>query len=275
MAMRHRYDDDREARALRARPVPAAGLETSAAMALHLQSTAGNAAVAHSLGHGVQRLAWDDEPGAGVPDEPADGGIAPADQGLDAGVEEQLDGGADAGEQTTGGSFESSSSAPGGSSESSGSGGAGGSGGGAAAGPEKVEVGSTHIGGILSGAPIWHLFLIHTDAGGTQTGYRGGPGGPGGPKGSSFGTIRTRTGAYGAGFVDYPAVDKVTVATGPAAAGKDATFAAELPRIDATATPYAPTGPNSNTVASTLLHKAGLPHTKPVTIAPGFDDPDL
>jgi hypothetical protein len=123
--------------------------------------------------------------------------------------------------------------------------------------------------------PIWHLFLVYTDAGGVQTGYRGGPGGPGAPAGSTYGTIRSTVGTYDSSFIDYPSLNTVTVATGPAASGKDSTFASELSRIDGTATPYNPTGPNSNTVASTLLHKAGLPHNKPVFIAPGFNDPDL
>jgi hypothetical protein len=163
------------------------------------------------------------------------------------------------------------------SSASSRSGGGGGGGGGGAAtspGP-RVEVGSTHIGGVLAGAPIWHLFLIYTDAAGVQQGYRGGPGGPGGPPGSSFGTIQTNRGTYDSSFIDYPSLNTVTIATGATAAGKDVTFASELSRINGTATAYSPTGPNSNTVASTLLHAAGLVHNKPVLIAPGFDDPDI
>ncbi len=139
----------------------------------------------------------------------------------------------------------------------------------------RVEVGSTHIGGMLANFPIWHLFLIFTDASGAKTGYRAGPGGQGGPPGNEYGTIVSTTGPFDSNFIDYPSLNTVTVAEGDAASGKGSTFTSELARIEGTATPYDPLGPNSNTAASTLLHRAGLPHNKPVTVAPGFDDPDL
>jgi len=41
----------------------------------------------------------------------------------------------------------------------------------------KVDVRATHIGGILSGLPIWHLFVVYTDTSGTEYFFRGGPGG--------------------------------------------------------------------------------------------------
>ena len=38
---------------------------------------------------------------------------------------------------------------------------------------------------------------------------------------------------------------------------------------------YKPTGPNSNTVAKTLLSALGIPPRKPGVLAPGWDDPPL
>ncbi len=46
----------------------------------------------------------------------------------------------------------------------------------------------------------------------------------------------------------------------------------ELSRIDGTATPYNPTGPNSNSVVRTSLRGCGLTESKPVWIAPGWGD---
>ncbi|MCS6303123.1 MAG: DUF4157 domain-containing protein [Nitrospira sp.] len=141
----------------------------------------------------------------------------------------------------------------------------------------KIDVRATHIGGILSGAPIWHLFIVYTDSTGTEFYYRGGPGGscPGVDAGS-YGTIITNNGPYVSGTVDWdPSAPSVTVMRGPAACGKDSCFASELRRIDGTCTPYAPTGPNSNTVASTLLSNCSVPRNKPVMIAPGWGHPNI
>ncbi|NJO00902.1 MAG: DUF4157 domain-containing protein [Bacteroidia bacterium] len=137
----------------------------------------------------------------------------------------------------------------------------------------KVDVRATHLGGILGSLPIYHLFIVYTDETNTESYFRGGPGGscPGVAAGS-YGTIMTTHGAYVPGTVDWdPRAPSVTVASGAAACGKDRCFTTELARIDATCTPYAPTGPNSNTVVGTLLTNCGLPKRKPVTIAPGFN----
>jgi hypothetical protein len=163
------------------------------------------------------------------------------------------------------------------SSASSGSGGGGGGGGGApvAGAACKVDVRATHIGGVLSGLPIWHLFVVTTDGAGTERYYRGGPGGSGGVP-APYGTIITNDGLYVAGTVDWsPGAPSKTVQSGPAACGHDACLAGELRRIDGTATPYAPTGPNSNTTASTILANCAIPRGKPVWIAPGWDDPAI
>ena len=161
------------------------------------------------------------------------------------------------------------------SSQSSASGGAGGgAGAGGGSGTCKVDVRATHIGGILSSLPLWHLFVVTTDAGGTERYYRGGPGGPGG--GPTYGSIRTNDGLYVPGTVDWaPGAPSKTVVSGAGACGKDACLTAELRRIDATRTAYAPTGPNSNTVAATILGNCGIPKGKPVWIAPGWSDPAI
>lgn len=167
-------------------------------------------------------------------------------------------------------------------SESNSSGSGGGGGGGAAPVPGsgascKIDVRATHIGGILRGAPIWHLFIVYTDSTGTEFYYRGGPGGTcPGVDGGSYGIIITNDGPYVPGTVDWgPAAPSVTVMSGASACGKDSCFTSELRRIDGTCTPYSPTGPNSNTVASTLLSNCGVPRRKPVWIAPGWGRPNI
>lgn len=143
--------------------------------------------------------------------------------------------------------------------------------------PCKVDVRATHIGGALGKLPIWHLFLVYTDTTGTEYFYRGGPGGscPGVALGG-YGTIQSTAGLYDSTSIDWsPGAPSITTLAGPAACGKNSCFAAELTRIDGTCTPYSPTGPNSNTVAETLLSKCGVPVQKPVWIAPGFSDPTL
>jgi len=171
------------------------------------------------------------------------------------------------------GSSASGSSPSDGSSSDDGAGGPGA----ASAGPlPRGDCNATHIGGALSSLPIWHTLVVYTDTSGKATGYRGGPGGPPNPTSDpSYGTIQGTQGAYGPGFIDYPAVESVAVASGPSVSGADATFASELSRIDSAHIDYHPTGPNSNTTAKTLLDKAGLPLVKPVTLAPGWGDADL
>lgn len=165
---------------------------------------------------------------------------------------------------------DSSSSAGGESDAGAGAGGAG------AASPAncKVDVRATKITATGS-LPIYHLFVIYTDPAGDEYYYRGGPGNRCGGAPPHY-AIATNHGRYLPGTVDWaPGAPSTTVATGPAACGKDSCLASEVGRIDGTCTPYAPLGPNSNTVARTLLSKCGLPQKKPVWIAPGWGDPDL
>ncbi len=135
--------------------------------------------------------------------------------------------------------------------------------------PCRVDVRATHIGGALAGAPVWHTFIVTRDTAGQEWYFRGGPGGSCAP--GTYGAIMSTTGRYLSGTVDWsPGAPSVTVLDGAAACGKESCFASELSRIDSTCTPYAPTGPNSNSVARTLLTKCGVPEQKPVLIAPGW-----
>ncbi|MFC0600974.1 hypothetical protein [Streptomyces palmae] len=140
---------------------------------------------------------------------------------------------------------------------------------GPAAGPScQIDVRATKIRG-LAGLPIYHLFVIYKDPSGSPYFFRGGPSGRGGPGG--YGSIKCDHGAYTPGTVDWePGAPSTTVMSGPAACGKDTSFIRELSRIDAASIPYQPTGPNSNSVARTILNKTGVPEDKPVMIAPGW-----
>ncbi|MCY1078713.1 eCIS core domain-containing protein [Archangium lansingense] len=139
----------------------------------------------------------------------------------------------------------------------------GGAGGGEAPiGTCRVDVRATFISSRWM--PFRHLFIVHEDAAGNVTAYRGGPGGPGGTP--PYGTITGRHGPYRPGFIDWdPGAPSVRVASGSAACGKDSCFRTELARISGAGIPYAPTGPNSNTVVRTLLHNCGLPEQIPVS----------
>lgn len=159
-----------------------------------------------------------------------------------------------------------------GSSSSGSSGGGGGAGGPAPTGDCRVDVRATKI-SALGGLPVYHLFVIlHNKTSGTETYYRGGPS-SGGP---SYGNITTMNGSYLPGTIDWePSAPSLTVQDPVDCATTDTCFVRELRRIDGTATPYAPTGPNSNTVARTILNKCGITEGKPVYIAPGWGDPVL
>jgi hypothetical protein len=140
----------------------------------------------------------------------------------------------------------------------------------------SIDVRATHIGGILSSLPIWHTFIVYTDGTGSQSYFRGGPGGVCAGVTGQYGTIQSASGAYVAGTVDWsPGAPSVTAMSGAGACGKNATFASELSRIDGLCRPYAPTGPNSNTVTRTLLANSGVSQVKPVSIAPGWGDSTL
>jgi len=139
-----------------------------------------------------------------------------------------------------------------------------------------------------------HLFVIYSD--GSESYYRGGPSKGGGSSASSgsssgssgsgsssgssgssgsgpgaFGYITTDHGAYVPGTVDYDTgAPSKTVMTGSGACGKDSCFVSQLDRIENRRVTYEALGPNSNSVARTLLDKCGVPANKPGGWAPGW-----
>ena len=129
----------------------------------------------------------------------------------------------------------------------------------------RVDVRAKPIDG---GFGSYHLFIVHTNVKGVQSYYRGGP------EFDSFiywGDIVTEYGKYVRGTVDwYPKAKSVTVASGSEACGLDACFVEHAETIEASNTPYALLGPNSNSVITTLLRDCGLPEEKPNVWAPGW-----
>lgn len=129
----------------------------------------------------------------------------------------------------------------------------------------RVDVRAKPIDG---GFGSYHLFIVHTNAKGVQTYYRGGP-----QYDSLFywGDIVTEYGKYVRGTVDwYPKAKSVTVASGSGACELDICFAGSADRIEESGTGYALLGPNSNSVVTTLLRDCGLPEEKPDVWAPGW-----
>lgn len=120
---------------------------------------------------------------------------------------------------------------------------------------------------------IWHLFIVYTDAAGVEFFFRGGP-----QRDSAlnFGAITVHEGLYVPGTIDWnPQVRTRRIAMGMDVCGKDADLRAELVKIAALHVPYRVGGPNSNTVARTLLSKCGLPLLEPPGSAPGWRHPNL
>lgn len=135
----------------------------------------------------------------------------------------------------------------------------------------EVQTLATHI-GTIPHLPIYHTFILYTAADGTQTGFRGGPTPPArGVQG--YGDIFVESGPYQPGFIDYtPGAPTATDLLGPGACGTNASFQATVAQINAAHIKYVPTGPNSNSVAFTMLANAKLPEDKPVFIAPGWGE---
>ncbi len=77
---------------------------------------------------------------------------------------------------------------------------------------------------------------------------------------------------FGGHTVDWDlTASSLTVLSGDSACGKDACFTSEGRRIEGLAVPYSGlTGPNSNTVARTLLHNCGVPEEAPGPVTPGW-----
>lgn len=126
-----------------------------------------------------------------------------------------------------------------------------------------------------------HLFLVFSDPCGNQIFWRGGPEEP--PSGESrcsgldgdYGAVETETGIYGPGSTDWdPDAATVTVQNDePACAkAKIRCLDAESARITASCTGYAKFGPNSNSVAYTILGACGLAKEKPGGWHPGWEE---
>lgn len=115
---------------------------------------------------------------------------------------------------------------------------------------------------------FFHLYVVFTDANGDPWAIRGGPAGGG----RGYGNIVTNCGAYRPGFIDYDTRSpSVTVYQGNQACTKARTMKSHARQINGWNIPYAPDGPNCNSVVASMLRSAGLPMRKPNVAAPGFD----
>jgi outer membrane protein OmpA-like peptidoglycan-associated protein len=135
----------------------------------------------------------------------------------------------------------------------------------------RVEVLATGIPASLGA--FKHLFVVHTGERG-RTAYRAGPGVcPKGPRPDGEASIMEDHGRYAPGFIDWdPEAASVVALSGEAARDKDACLLGKLLEIDNGCLAYAKLGPNSNTVARTLLERCGIPQVRPDTNAVGWDD---
>jgi len=131
-----------------------------------------------------------------------------------------------------------------------------------------IDVRATTI--SLEALAVSHLFIVFTDHDGNATVFRGGPGHA--PAGG-YGHIQTTCGPYAEGVArDWdPSAPSVRVYEGPEACHKAQCFREQLEFIANADIPYAPTGPNSNSVVTHLLRHCGLPVRKPSVTAPGFN----
>jgi hypothetical protein len=142
----------------------------------------------------------------------------------------------------------------------------------------KIDVRARPI-QILENIPTaWHFFIIYTDEKGKDYYYSGGP--QADPS-NTYDVIGMSTGEYKPGTPDYPDPPKVPEAVSVTVLkGKDKTqgkadcFENELKRISKMNITYYKTGPNSNTVAKTLLKNCNVPDKWPAGVfaVTGWDD---
>jgi hypothetical protein len=166
----------------------------------------------------------------------------------------------------------------------------------------RIDVRDTAVSAVprLLQGYINHIFIVYHDGStGKEYAWRGGntagksvcPG-VGLPKPTSFLSAvghgvcpfnDPSLGAIGVGplrapfdpiFIDWPAINSRTLVQGAAAdaVGTGTCFATEAARISAACIPYSPCGPNSNSVAYTLLKNCGISPTGPPGLAsyPGW-----
>ena len=133
--------------------------------------------------------------------------------------------------------------------------------------------------GVADLAGANHLFVVWTGADGKEMFLRGGPGNPAlGPldeDSMGFKAIYCNWGAYVPGTIDWnPAAKSVTAAVGYAE-GSYQKMVTVCQGINFMGIGYRPLGPNSNTVAMTLLASLGIAAKKPDVYTPGWDLPPL
>ena len=124
--------------------------------------------------------------------------------------------------------------------------------------------------GLLS--YVYHLFIIFVGADGIDYYFRGGPTGDN----PNFGNIVCHYGVYHPPCFDYDlhALSKTVMVSPPAPTFQLLKHNCE--RINLLGISYDPTGPNSNTVAKTLMLRSWMPARCPDwIITPGWDDPIL
>lgn len=156
-----------------------------------------------------------------------------------------------------------------------------------------VDVYSKRLSGPGYATGARHLWIVHSlgadRSGNGQEAIRGGPSNPGaggssgsgtgssGSEGNGDNVIEVRRGPWDPSFIDWGGDGEVyrRVLDSPEACGKRNCFRAEQTRVNDRRVRYKATGPNSNTVVSTMLHRCGVPRERPDGFHPGWDDPDL
>jgi hypothetical protein len=147
----------------------------------------------------------------------------------------------------------------------------------------KIEVGAfpaLRPSGDKLYVPGNHLFILYTDDRATQQIFRGGPGNRC-SQAFPWRAIATFSGSAqdpnnpDIENLNNPFLQLVPAMQGKEACGKDFCLALQALRIHARCIQYLAWGPNSNTVASTLLNKCGIPRVKPNVRTPGWDYGDL
>ena len=133
--------------------------------------------------------------------------------------------------------------------------------------------------GVADLAGANHLFIVWVGADGKEMFLRGGPGNPNlGPldqDSMGFKAIYCNWGPYVAGCIDWnPSAKSVTAAVGYSDASWQKMVNA-CQTINFMGIGYRPLGPNSNTVAMTLLATLGISPKKPDVYTPGWDMPPL
>ena len=142
----------------------------------------------------------------------------------------------------------------------------------------KIEVGARHFGqwGDLdsAGKGFHHLFLLLTDTDGSQYAVHGEPNGnqSAACKANPYGCIHFKISATDGVTANKSVLSPVTVAEGPSACDAWGCISRTMGRILDANIAYHPTGPNSNSVAHSLVSACGMTFTYPWgALPPGWD----